>query len=412
LKPLPFIGAIILCTPAAALAQVPAAGTITLGGLNYAGTGCPAGSVSHSLSPDARVMTLLFDQYQAEADTASGIPGQTTGCGLDIALHVPAGWTFGVVAVDFRGFVDLDPGTNAVESASYIFPGEPAGVQLGNFNMAGPISDDYVHTNQVPVSAVAWSPCSSGADIPLHIDTQLSVQGAHGAVTVDSVNAHIHHDYTLSWKRCNPANPGQRYIIGLYEDVLQRIPADDEIIRWAPQANNARSLAHIFLTSLERRRNEVTALYAAYLGRAPTPQELNAKAQAASSGQIGSDGLAFELLASPEFYERAGRKPAGWVALAYSIVLGRSPQPKEHAAWVQQVVANKAAAAQNMIKTRESRARMISAWYLQYLRRPATAQDLAVWEPRMDAADAQEGVQAAILASPEYRAYLDRTPPQ
>ncbi|MBS1133180.1 MAG: hypothetical protein H6R02_321, partial [Burkholderiaceae bacterium] len=56
-KSILMFSAILLSTP------VFAADDISLGEPGYGGTGCPAGSVSVTLSPDAKSLSLLFDQY-------------------------------------------------------------------------------------------------------------------------------------------------------------------------------------------------------------------------------------------------------------------------------------------------------------------------------------------------------------
>ena len=45
---------------------------IALGLPGYGGTGCPAGSVDAVLSPDAKTLSILFDQFSAEAGRSSG----------------------------------------------------------------------------------------------------------------------------------------------------------------------------------------------------------------------------------------------------------------------------------------------------------------------------------------------------
>src|SRR3982750_1792818 len=45
---------------------------ISLGQPGYGGTGCPGGSVSATLSPDAKSLSILFDQYQVEAGGDTG----------------------------------------------------------------------------------------------------------------------------------------------------------------------------------------------------------------------------------------------------------------------------------------------------------------------------------------------------
>jgi hypothetical protein len=54
-------------------APVFAADDISLGEPGYGGTGCPAGTVSVTLSPDAKSLSLLFDQYQV---AVGGIPAR------------------------------------------------------------------------------------------------------------------------------------------------------------------------------------------------------------------------------------------------------------------------------------------------------------------------------------------------
>ncbi len=47
---------------------------ITLGQPGYGGTGCPAGSVSVTLSPDQTSLSLLFDGYIVEARLPLAVP--------------------------------------------------------------------------------------------------------------------------------------------------------------------------------------------------------------------------------------------------------------------------------------------------------------------------------------------------
>ena len=59
-----------------AYAQAPDPSQVYIRGINFAGSGCPAGSVSTNVAPDAKAFTLLFDQYIAEG--GPGVPASST----------------------------------------------------------------------------------------------------------------------------------------------------------------------------------------------------------------------------------------------------------------------------------------------------------------------------------------------
>ena len=56
---------------------------ISLGQPGYGGSGCPDASVSATLSPDAKSLSLLFDAYQVEA---GGVTGKTACPGKNFPL--------------------------------------------------------------------------------------------------------------------------------------------------------------------------------------------------------------------------------------------------------------------------------------------------------------------------------------
>src|SRR5262245_38876143 len=78
---------------------------IQLGDLSYAGTGCPIGSASISVSPDQKSISVLFDQYVVEAGGAKAFDRKN--CNLALPVHVPQGYSIAVVGIDYRGFTLL-----------------------------------------------------------------------------------------------------------------------------------------------------------------------------------------------------------------------------------------------------------------------------------------------------------------
>src|SRR3954467_11503208 len=84
---------------------------IRLGNPEYGGSGCPGGSASVALSPDQKAISILFDQYVVEAGGAKSFARKN--CNIAIPVHVPSGYSVAVMAIDYRGFVQLPVGSRA-----------------------------------------------------------------------------------------------------------------------------------------------------------------------------------------------------------------------------------------------------------------------------------------------------------
>ena len=65
---------------------------VQIGSPAYQGSGCPEGSVSATLSPDATALSLIFDRYTVEAGrAASGVQQDRKQCSLQIPMTIPRG---------------------------------------------------------------------------------------------------------------------------------------------------------------------------------------------------------------------------------------------------------------------------------------------------------------------------------
>ncbi|NHZ66841.1 DUF4360 domain-containing protein [Massilia genomosp. 1] len=96
---------------------------ISLGTPGYGGTGCPAGSVSATLSPDAKSLSLLFDQYQISVGGETGKTFDRKSCNIAIPVHVPSGMSVAVLKIDYRGFNKLPALATSQFNVEYFFAG-------------------------------------------------------------------------------------------------------------------------------------------------------------------------------------------------------------------------------------------------------------------------------------------------
>src|SRR5690349_12789811 len=108
--------AAVLSMSASAMAQ-----SLRLGEPAYGGTGCPAGTASVSVSPAGDAVSILFDQYVAEAGRTTARRIDRKSCNITIPVSVPSGYSVAVFAVDYRGYNAVPAGGYARFDAEYFW---------------------------------------------------------------------------------------------------------------------------------------------------------------------------------------------------------------------------------------------------------------------------------------------------
>ena len=162
-------------------------GAVTIEKVGYAGNGCPGGSASVVLAPDKQSVSVLFDDYIAEA----GGQGQRTfdrkKCDIAFGLKIPNGISVAMIDADYRGFADLPRNARATFSRTYFFAGERGPSLTKNFR--GSTSDDFIVKDRMGVMANVWSAC--GEDVILRSKTAATVRtkrGHEALMMVDSAD--------------------------------------------------------------------------------------------------------------------------------------------------------------------------------------------------------------------------------
>lgn len=188
--------ALLLCAPVFA-----ADADISLGTPGYGGTGCPDGTVSVTLSPDQKSLSLLFDEYQVSVGGDTGKSFDRKSCNIAIPVRVPQGLSVSILQIDFRGFNHLPTSANSQFNVEYFF----AGTQGPSFRRTfrGPLDDDYLIHNELEARAIVWSDC--GEDVNLRTNSSMRVrtvgnQEAMASIDSEDVSAAI--VYQLQWREC------------------------------------------------------------------------------------------------------------------------------------------------------------------------------------------------------------------
>ena len=178
------------------------AGDISLGEPGYGGTGCPDGTVSVTLSPDQKSLSLLFDQYQVEVGGDTGKSFDRKSCNIAIPVHVPQGLSVSILKIDFRGFNHLPQSATSQFNVEYFFAGTRGPAFQRKFR--GPLDEDYLINNQLAVSAIVWSGC--GADVNLRTNSSMrvkTVSNREAMASIDSEDISAAIVYQLQWRSCS-----------------------------------------------------------------------------------------------------------------------------------------------------------------------------------------------------------------
>jgi Domain of unknown function (DUF4360) len=172
--------------------------------MTHGGSGCPVDSVGASFSADYQYLTIIFDQYGAEIGTDIAAPKKRLFCHLVLQLDFPAGLSYALVDLTYRGYADLDAGIDAAQTSTYYFQGFRKDDQYSfKTRIYGPFLGDYDRTDSLGL--VAWSPCNEKRGLNIVTSVQLDNKrnkSGSGMITLDSIDSQVVEQYGIRWKRC------------------------------------------------------------------------------------------------------------------------------------------------------------------------------------------------------------------
>ena len=175
---------------------------VQLGSPEHAGTGCPMGTVAAVLSPDAKELSILFDNYVAEAGGSTGRTIDRKNCTFAVPVHIPQGYSVSVISVDYRGFYSLPAGAQAKFSSQLFFAGDAETPLTRTFT--GPSDNEYLLSTGLFNGNVVWSRC--GDDVIMRGNTSMFVRNSNPSIealaTVDSADISAGLLFQLQWRHC------------------------------------------------------------------------------------------------------------------------------------------------------------------------------------------------------------------
>ncbi|GBG71206.1 hypothetical protein CBR_g8509 [Chara braunii] len=184
-----------LACPGQVSALQPPPGSVKINDFDYAGSGCPPGSVELVMSDDGNAMTLKFTKHLATT-YKSAVHRKRT-CTASVGLSYPAEFAIGVGSVSVRGYAKLDGGVSGSIKAPYYFSGQ-RGMASSKRVIKGPFNNNFEYSDSFgPV----YSAC--GTEPKLSIVTEIKVNPGRAAkgggfIRVESTPQIL----DLVWKRC------------------------------------------------------------------------------------------------------------------------------------------------------------------------------------------------------------------
>ncbi|KAK3375553.1 hypothetical protein B0T24DRAFT_571831 [Lasiosphaeria ovina] len=190
------------------LAGGPSGHDVEIVGLAFAGSGCPAGSVSGQLSTDLTTITLLYASFVAQAGKDIPASNYRKNCQLNVKLRYPSGWQFSVFKADYRGYAQIPKGDTGTCKATYYFSGDSKQASTNQVSstltIKGPYDDNYLKTDQFGIESTVWSPCGVEGLININSEVRLTPQDAvkPALLTVDSTDLKFTQVHYLQWQTC------------------------------------------------------------------------------------------------------------------------------------------------------------------------------------------------------------------
>jgi len=188
-----------------AVSKVTAPPAFTISGLTVLGTGCPAGTAEYVLSADKTAVTIIFSEFGASVGPGIAITENRKNCQIALGVNVPAGFTFGVANVDYRGYYQLDSKVNATQTATYYFQGQVTQA-TAHSSLIGPVDGaDYTYQDTFDLVSTVISPC--GVASVLNINSEVRVSNTantkgFGYITDDSIDASLQETFNFQWQTC------------------------------------------------------------------------------------------------------------------------------------------------------------------------------------------------------------------
>jgi hypothetical protein len=194
---------LLVAPEAPSTADVVPPGEITVDVVTVNGSGCPAGTAAVAVADDKTAFTVTYSDYTAQAGSGSAPTDFRKNCQLNLRVHYPQGFTFGIAKADYRGFASLPRGAKGQQRASYYFSGSSS-TGTKSHDIAGPKVDNWQFTDSTEVAEIVYAPCGMVRNLNVNTEVRAFTNSSNqpAFVSMDSTDGSVNTRYQFAWKRC------------------------------------------------------------------------------------------------------------------------------------------------------------------------------------------------------------------
>lgn len=170
---------------------------------SFMGSGCTQNTATSVLSPDQKVLSVIFDDFTVEA----GGDGESTNrrqCRVIVPVNIPGGYQVAVSRIDFRGFSSTPALTKSLIATTFYNSDSDGRSKKNEKIFSGPSETNFYLSSGLAIRPL-WSEC--GKDFNFNIDAVIAAKTNEDRepvlITLDSMDmgptGAIYH---LVWRTC------------------------------------------------------------------------------------------------------------------------------------------------------------------------------------------------------------------
>ncbi|KAK0616711.1 hypothetical protein B0T14DRAFT_483076 [Immersiella caudata] len=178
----------------------PPASEVQIAGIAFAGSGCPAGSVSGNLLPETSKIALAYTDMIAQTGRNTTVALSRRNCQLNVKVRHPPNWMFSARKTTYRGHARIPVGSNGTARATYYWSGSSK-TAISTMTLPGPFDGEFTKVDVFSEDNLSWSPCGSESMININAEVRLLPVNSTEPALLSLTSLE---DVELGWMWCGP----------------------------------------------------------------------------------------------------------------------------------------------------------------------------------------------------------------
>ncbi len=187
-------------TPAHAVSPTPSQ-KVTLDVNTVNGSGCKPGTANATMLDDNTAFRIRYHDFIARDGGDAGPTEFRQNCQVNVAVHIPQGFTFAIARADYRGRANLHADAMALHRTSYYIQGRSETV-VRNHTLTGPHHGTWASTDIHATAELVWAPCGVTRNININTELRVYSPKSFSWISMRASEGDVDTLLHFSWKRC------------------------------------------------------------------------------------------------------------------------------------------------------------------------------------------------------------------